>query len=162
MQQRNRKAGGNPFQSWTDLAWKWGEMSVASAQVIAHRTARMAAAGPNPDVRDRREFARMGQEKIDAAAASSRVMAAQLFAMNLRFGARLFGQAITTGSAMVSLARSRDAGQFLKRQSTLVASVARSASTAAEISQSTVRLAASGLTPIHARVTANARRLAKR
>ena len=42
------------------------ELSIAAPQVIAHRTARMLAAGANPDARDRREFQRMGTEKVFA------------------------------------------------------------------------------------------------
>lgn len=43
----------------TELAW-------AAPQVIAHRLLRMAAAGPRPSARDRREFVRMGAEKMAA------------------------------------------------------------------------------------------------
>ena len=63
---RTRHAFANPFLLWTDLAWKTGEMMMASAEVIGHRANRMAAAGPAPSLRDRREFTRMGQEKIAA------------------------------------------------------------------------------------------------
>lgn len=39
---------------------------MAVPQVIAHRTARMLAAGANPSARDRLEFQRMGIEKAFA------------------------------------------------------------------------------------------------
>lgn len=52
---RNRKAASVMRQT-TDLA-------VAAPQVIAHRMARMAAAGPLPSVRDQKEFTKMVQEK---------------------------------------------------------------------------------------------------
>jgi len=42
------------------------ELSIAAPQVIAHRTARMLRAGPSPGARDRREFQRMGTEKVFA------------------------------------------------------------------------------------------------
>ncbi len=157
-----RGKSGNPFLAWTDLAWKVGEMSMASAQVIAHRTTRMALAGPNPDARDQREFTRMGQEKIDAATESAQAMGLQLLNMNLRFGAQVFRHMVTGGAAMMSLATSRDAGQFVTRQAKLAQAAAQSAATAAQLSHSTIRLAAHGLKPIHARATANARRLGKR
>ena len=64
---RTRNSFANPFLIWTDLALKTGEMMLASAQVIGHRTGLMAAAGPKPSKRDRREFTLMGQEKIEAA-----------------------------------------------------------------------------------------------
>ena len=39
------------------------DIAVAAPQVIAHRVARMALAGPLPDARDRKEFTGMVQEK---------------------------------------------------------------------------------------------------
>mgnify|MGYP003410793606 FL=1 len=104
----------------------------------------------------------MGQEKFDAAAASAQAMGLQLLNMNLRFGARVFRHMATGGAAMASLAASRDAGQFVTRQAQLVRAVSQSVATMAEMSHSTVRIAAHGLKPIHARATANARRLGKR
>jgi len=41
-------------------------MAVAVPQVVAHRLARLALAGAAPDARDRREFTRMGAEKVAA------------------------------------------------------------------------------------------------
>jgi hypothetical protein len=35
----------NPFLMWSRLAWKTGEMAIASAQVIGHRTSRPALSG---------------------------------------------------------------------------------------------------------------------
>ena len=153
---------GNPFMAWADLAWKIGEMSIASAQVIAHRTTRMAAAGPLPNARDRKEFTRMGQEKVEAATESARAMAAHLGAMNLQLGARSFRSMMTGTTALMALASSRNIGQFIARQATLAGVVSRSAKTAAEVADSTAQLARRGLKPIHARATANARRLGKR
>jgi hypothetical protein len=66
-----------PFALWTDLALRTAEMCVASAQVIGHRTHRMATAGPRPSLRDRREFARMGLEKAAAASESMWAVAEQ-------------------------------------------------------------------------------------
>jgi hypothetical protein len=66
-----------PFALWTDLALRTAEMYVASAQVIGHRTHRMATAGPRPSLRDRREFARMGLEKAEAANESMWAVAEQ-------------------------------------------------------------------------------------
>jgi hypothetical protein len=39
-------------------------LSLAVPQVVALRTARMLAAGASPSARDRREFERMGTEKV--------------------------------------------------------------------------------------------------
>jgi hypothetical protein len=42
------------------------ELSIAVPQVIAHRTARMLAAGASPSARDQLEFQRMSTEKVFA------------------------------------------------------------------------------------------------
>jgi hypothetical protein len=162
MKRSNRNLLGNPFQAWTDLAWKIGEMSMASAQVIAHRTTRMATAGPLPSARDRQEFSRMGQEKIEAAAESAQAIAAQMTAMSSTIATRAFGHWMRGSAALMSLAASRSVGQFVTRQAKLAQAVSRSATTAFEVSDTTARLARHGLKPIHARATANARRLGKR
>ena len=57
-------------------------MMLASAQVIQQRTSRMAAAGAKPSARDRREFALMAQEKIEASVESASARAVQMMAMN--------------------------------------------------------------------------------
>ncbi len=162
MRRSTRNALGNPVLPWMHLASKIGEMSMASAQVIAHRSARMAAAGPMPNARDRREFTRMGQEKIGAATESAYAMAANLTTMNLKFGARAYRQMLAGTAALMSLGASRSIGRSITRQAKLAHSLSRSAKTASELSASTARLARRGLKPIHARATANARRLGKR
>jgi len=43
---------------------KAAELSIAAPQVVALRAARMLAAGVNPSAGDRREFQRMGTEKV--------------------------------------------------------------------------------------------------
>src|SRR4030095_10563468 len=40
------------------------DLGIAAPQVIAHRVARMALAGASPSARDRKEFQRMGGEKM--------------------------------------------------------------------------------------------------
>ena len=57
---------------------KAAELSIAVPQVLALRTARMLAAGANPDARDRREFHRMGTEKIFAFWESANAMGLQM------------------------------------------------------------------------------------
>jgi len=162
MKRTNRMLLGNPFQAWTDLAWKIGEMSMASAQVIAHRTTRMAISGPLPSTRDRQEFSRMGQEKVEAATQSAQAIAAQMAALSGTIGTRAFSHWMSGSAALMSLAASRSVGQFVTRQAKLAQAMSRSANTAFELADSTARLAGHGLKPIHARATANARRLGKR
>jgi hypothetical protein len=144
-----------------DLARKVGEMSLASGQVIAHRAARMAAAGPVPSAGDRREFTLMGQEKFDAGLESAHAMGAQLATMQLKLGASAFRYLVTGMAAWMSLAESRNLGQFLARQANVMETISRSARLASELSHSTARLAGRGLRPLHSRATANAKRLRK-
>jgi hypothetical protein len=162
MRQTARNTFGNPFWMWTDFARKVTEMSMASAQVIAHRTTRMAAAGPLPNARDRKEFTRMGQEKVEASAESARAMATHMTTMNMNRGMRAFSHMMNATTAFMSLAASRTPAQFVARQARLAETVARSALTAADLATSTARLAKRGLKPVHTRATANARRLRKR
>ena len=96
-----------PLLLWSDLALKTTEMALASAQVIGHRTARMAGAGAAPGERDRREFALMGSEKIEAGARSGRAMASYLTTMNPQWGAQAFQNMMRTSAAVMALAGSR-------------------------------------------------------
>jgi hypothetical protein len=161
MRRKSRATSANPFLAWSDLSWKFGEMWMASAQVVAHRTARMAAAGPMPGSRDRREFALMGQEKVEAAAESALAIGAHLAAMNLEFGARAMRNAMTDGAAWMSLATSRSVSELMSRQLHVAQALTRSMNTASAFAASTARLGGRGLKPIHARAKANARRLAR-
>ena len=158
----SRNLPAYPFAVWTDLAWKTGEMMLASAQVVGHRTGRMAAAGSTPNVTDRREFALMGQEKIEAVTESVQAVAMQMMRMNSQVGARIFAQMVAGTVAMMSLATSRNSAQALTRQARLMRVMTQSAATANQLSGSTARLAHSALKPLHSRATANARRLGKR
>ena len=162
MKRNSRTAFGNPFLVWTDLAWQFGEMWVASAQVITHRTSRMAAAGPLPNERDRQEFALMSREKMEAATESSHAVAAQLTAMYCEFGVSAFRHMLSGTAALMSLAASRTVGQSIARHATLARTVSRSLQMASEMSESGARLARHSLQPVHARATANARRLSGR
>jgi hypothetical protein len=160
---RNRTPScANPFLIWSQLAWKATDMMLASAQAIQHRTGRIAAAGVTPGARDRREFALMGQEKIEAGIESASAMAAQMMAMNPLLGARAFGHMMTGAAAVMSLAASRTLGQAMARQAKLVRTMTQSSATTAHFSGAVARLAQSGLKPIHSRATANANRLGKR
>jgi hypothetical protein len=152
----------NPLSVWTDLALNTCEMMVASAEVIGHRTGRMAVAGPIPSARDQREFALMGREKIDAAAESARAMAEFVMMINCQIGAQAFSQMLTGSTAMISLAASRSIEQSIERQGELVRTMTDSAITASQLPNSAGLLAQSAVEPIYSRTKANARRLGKR
>ena len=104
----------------------------------------------------------MGQEKIDAATESASAIAAHLMTMTLRLGARMFRHMVTGTAALMSMAGSRSLRESITRHAKLAQVVSRSAISASRLSHSTARLARRGLKPIHARATANARRLGKR
>ena len=161
MKRSRTPSPANPFLVWSRLAWKTGEMMLASAQVIQHRTSRMAAAGAAPSARDRREFALMGQEKIEAGVESATAMAAQMMAMNPLLGPRALKHMMTGAAAIMSLAASRTPGQAVARHARLVRTMTPSTGTA-QFSAASARLAQRGLKPIHSRATANAKRLGRR
>jgi hypothetical protein len=151
----------NPISVWTDLAVKTYEMMVASAEVIGHRTGRMAAAGPIPNPSDQREFALMGQEKIEAASESARAMAEFVMTLNRQLGAQAFSQMLTGSTAMVSLASSRSIGQSIELQGELVRTMTESAIAASQLPNSAGLLAHSAVKPIYSRTKENAKRLGK-
>ena len=151
----------NPYLRWTNLAFKAGEMMFASAQVIGHSTRRMAAAGAKPSARDRREFALMGQEKLEAAGLSAQAIARQMMRTNMQIGARAYQQLLAASTDLMALAASRTAGQSMARQAKLVRTMTSSGNTVARLSGAYASIAQRGLKPVHARATANARRLGK-
>ena len=150
----------NPFQAWTTLALKTGEMLVASAQVIGHRTTRMAAAGATPNARDRREFALMGQEKIEAFAESAFAVGMQMMAFNQQVGTVVLKQLIKGSGNAFSLAM-RPALSARRQAELLRSALLNSTALASKLGASSAQLAQHGLKPIHARATGNAKRLDK-
>ena len=151
-----------PFMQWNDLAMKTAEMMLASAQVISHRAGRMALAGHAPNESDRREFTLMGQEKMEAGAQSAQAMVTHMITMNQTFCARAFESMLQSTAAFMSLANSQTPGQLITRQAAVARALEESAIGIADVSKSATRLAHHGLKPIHAKATANAKRLAKR
>jgi hypothetical protein len=152
----------NPSTLWSSLAMKTGEMMLASAQVINHRTGRIARAGASPNSRDRREFTLMGQEKIAAASESAQAVAARVLNLNQQIGTIAFNQLVTGTAGIVALATARTIAQSGKAQAELMRdTISSSAKTASQLADSVARVAHQGLKPVHSRATANAKRLAK-
>lgn len=127
------------------------ELALATPAVIAHRTARMLAAGATPGAADRREFARMGHEKVQAFGEAYVAMAARAQRAQLEWW-MAFAQAWWApwmkpwwlGQSPQWLgARTRNA---LSRRASL----------------SMLDVLARGLAPVHRTATANARRLGRR
>lgn len=162
MMRRPSYNSANPFLLWTTLTVKTWEMLFASAQVIGHRTGRMALAGPAPNARDRREFHLMGQEKIDAATESLQAVALRMFSLNQQLGLMAFQQFISGWSGLMSLAVSNTIPQTLKVQKDMLNNtISHTASVMNQVGDSVAKTMHKGLTPIHSRATANARRLAR-
>jgi hypothetical protein len=63
---------------------KTSEVAMTAPLVMANRLLRMTAAGSSPGARDRREFTRMGQEKVDAASESMMAAGMAVFEANLK------------------------------------------------------------------------------
>lgn len=153
----------NPFLMWSRLAWKAGEMAMASAQVIGHRTTRLALAGPTPSARDQREFTLMGQEKGTAALASAQAMGLPMLRMSQQFAVLAFKQMLAASAAMMSIGASRTPAESAGRQLKLVSdTLAAPVVAAAKLSASSAKVARRALTPVHSRVKGNVRRLKTR
>jgi len=152
----------SPMLAWATLAWKTGEMLLASAQVIGHRTQRIARAGPLPNARDRREFTRMGSEKVDAAQASMQAMSMRMVTLNQEL-AGLALQQLLQGVGSVTLLMATPGLAFSGSHQTRLwrEAMTNSLDTVSHLTAASARLAHHGLRPIHARVTSNARRLAR-
>lgn len=155
-------SGRAPSPPWFGLAFKTGEMMMASAFVINRRLTRMALAGANPNARDRREFQRMGQEKVEAATESLLAVSAQLAFAGPQLGAVSFQYWMKTVRALLATS-TRPAMSVVGAQAALMGlTFGNSSSTAAKMASVSAKLAHHGLRPVHSRATANARRLLKR
>ena len=142
---------------WWSNVFKTWEIAMAAPQVIAHRTARMVAAGANPNARDRKEFNRMGQEKIDAFGESLINMSLPLFKMNQELAQIAMRQWWKAWAAPAMMAGASPA-KIKRAHAALISSLV-----APMTSKRTNHLLSSavgeGLAPVHRRVTANAKRL---
>jgi hypothetical protein len=107
------------------------ELSVVVPQVVAHRMARMAMAGPVLSARDHKEFAGMVAEKQRAFAQSWAAMLAESTRQQQRFLLSCFGGVPSIGK---QVAQSRS---------------------------SLGRIASAGLGPVHRKAVANSKRLAR-
>lgn len=152
----------NFFQLWLNVALDSSEMMLASAQVIGHRTTRIAQAGPVPSARDQKEFHLMGQEKVEAATESVYAMALPLASLNQEIGMLAFHQTMTAASNMISLATSLTPLQSSQRHAKLINDTVTGSLTAGKkLSDSAAKVAGQGLKPIGSRAKANAKRLGR-
>lgn len=146
---------------WAALVARNLEMLGASASVINHRLTRLAFAGPNPSARDRREFHRMGQEKLEAAAESWTAMALRTMSSGPQIGMQVFQYWVRTMQSYAGLAARPPASYAAAHTAWLGAAMQGSSTLARQHIHALAILAQHGLSPVHRRATANARRLAK-
>jgi hypothetical protein len=63
---RHVPSGSLPGAGWVRPWWQLVEIAWSAPVVIGYRTARLLTGGWPPSVRDRREYTRMVQEKVEA------------------------------------------------------------------------------------------------
>lgn len=128
-----------PTRKSKSLATKSAELAFAVPQVVAHRVARMAIAGPMPSARDRREFKLMSDEKAAAFAESWLAMSRHAMQAN---------QALAASGLQAMWAPfpgRKPAGGHL----------------AAQAQRAALAVLDKGLSPVHRKAVANAKRLAR-
>lgn len=158
---RAPSASQHPLLAWSGLAWKTTEMLLASAQVIAHRTARMAAAGPNPSARDRSEFLRMGQEKLEAAIECSQAVATHGWSHQLASATSLWHSMMQLGFDLALFSTSRSPLEAWQRQLKLAQRVQAAAAAHDDLARSAAAVSHRALAPLHRRTKGNVRRLSR-
>ena len=144
--------------AFTDLMMKTAEMALASAQTIFHRTTMMAAAGLSPNAKERREFTRMGSEKVTAATASAQAMFGDWYGFNQKL-ATLAQAQWNVAAAMASFASVRTLADLMAAQERYFNTAMHSGEAALNMWTVSVGTASKGLKPIHSRASANAKRL---
>lgn len=127
------------------LARQTQELAQAAPQVVAMRLGRMMTAGSVPSARDRREFHRMGAEKLAAFNESWQAMAVHSLAQQqqlMTWWAGAWWQWV--------------AGGWMQPWTTLGQ---LSSGAGKQWEKAALETATRGLAPVHRRATANARRL---
>ena len=137
---------------------KVAELAMAAPQVAAIRTARMLAAGANPGADDRAEFSQMCTEKVQAFWES-------MFAMNAQV---LKAQEEYTRTAALQWWRLWGTPWWLAASRPVAGAIASlprvpglAGPTRRQRQRAIAKVLEAGLTPVHKRATANARRLGR-
>lgn len=151
----------NPLMLWADVALKTQEMLLSSGSVIQIRTERMARAGLAPSAEDLIEFQLMGHEKLAAVSESGAAVANQLHTTSFSLAQRSMRHWLGGATAWVGLATSLTPAQAAAHSHELFNAGSRAVATASQIGSASARVVQRGLKPIHAKATANARRLAR-
>ncbi len=128
----------SPARKFRSLSTKVAQITIAVPQVIAHRTLRLAMAGPLLSERDRKEFRLMGSEKVIAFSESWGRMAIHLLRVNHKIAMSLLSP-----WRLLSL-KNKPTTALLTQMQT-----------------ATLEVLDKGVGPLHRGTTANARRLSK-
>lgn len=150
----------HPLFLWSSLALKALETSTAAAEVIAIRSRRLARAGLAPGLADRREFARMHDEKVDAFSRAGHALATGALPLVAGMAHQGLRGALDVLQAATRVATARSLPQTLERQCELADTLIRHAPSPHAGVTAAARLAHRALEPVHATATGNARRLA--
>lgn len=150
-----------PFGLWTDLMFATGEMLLASAQVIGHRTEQMGNAQLPLSARDAKEFTLMVQEKSEAGQEAAMALAEAATRSATQMAMSLPAQMMVLGPLAWALASSRTVPQFIDAQvkfgQALVEPLAGN-----DFADAAVRAGHAAVKPYHSRATANAKRLKRK
>jgi hypothetical protein len=149
----------NPLMLWADVALKTQEMLLSAGSVIHIRTGRLAKAGLAPSAEDLVEFQLMSHEKLAAVSESGAAIANQLHTTGYSLINRSVRHWLSGASAWAGLATSLTPSQAAAHSHELVSAGQRAMATASQLSSASARVVQRGLKPIHAKATANARRL---
>lgn len=120
------------------LATQLAELSLAAPQVVAHRVARMAHAGPTLSARDQKEFQLMVSEKTAA-----------------------FSQAWSAMAVQAAVANQALALSFFKSLWLPFGHKPSAAAAASQIQRAGTRVLSKGVAPVHRKAVANAKRLSR-
>jgi len=152
----------NPFLAWTDVFLLSTQMLMTSAQVIGHRASRMLLAGAAPSLRDQREFTLMGEEKAAATVESVQAVAQGMLKLGQQLTVMASRQMLAGVPLMMSLATSVTPQQSTARQTNLArAGLANAREANSRIATAIPRIARKSMRPIHAKASANRKRLSK-
>jgi len=163
-------SGSNPALLWWKTGMKAWETMAAAPQVIAHRTGRMAKAGPFLSLADQREFTTMGSEKVLAFSQAWMGSAREVMAFQQQMASMAMRQwwtmmsAFNPLAAFGSLAASQAPWSPFKSPASAIRSMAMSSalSTGNRAMAALPRIAHSAVKPVHAKATSNAKRLRRR
>jgi hypothetical protein len=144
---------------WSRIAQRTAGMMVASSQVVALRTARMAASAAALAPHDHAEFGLMVQEKLDAASECAAIMGAHAMDQATRGAVGFWARAWQMNVDLALLASSVTPAQAVHRWERVTR---HSGETIGRMVSDAAALSAATLAPVHRRATANARRLSRR